>query len=166
MRRSERQDRIPRKEALVSLAITKPPFLGSWRLVSFALRREDGEVTQPFGPDAQGSLIYADSGCFSFQIHRTDRPHIAAGDQMKSSEEETVLNYRGYVAYHGRYLWNSGEGTVTHRVVGSLFPNWEGRDQKRFVRIVGGRLEMETPPTQWGGGEIVVAATVWQREGE
>ena len=149
----------------MSQTIINPPFLGAWRLVSFELRREDGEVIQPFGPDAQGSLIYAASGSFSFQIHRTDRPRIAAGDQMKSSEEETVLNYRGYVAYHGRYLWNGGDGTVTHRVTGSLFPNWEGTEQKRFVRIVGGRLEMETPPTQWGGGEVVVAATVWQRDG-
>jgi hypothetical protein len=150
----------------VSPAITKPPFLGTWRLVSFAIRREDGEVILPFGADAQGSLIYAASGSFSFQIHRMDRPHVAAGDQMKSSEEETVLNYRGYVAYHGRYIWNGSEGTVTHRVIGSLFPNWEGREQKRLARIVGGRLELETPPTQWGGGEAVVALTVWEPAGE
>ena len=150
----------------MSLGSTRVPLIGSWRLVSFALRREDGEVVLAFGQDAQGRLVYTAAGTFSFQIHRTDRPSIAAGDQMKSSEEETVLNYRGYVAYHGRYVWNADDNTVVHKVEGSLFPNWEGTDQLRYVRITGGRLEMETPPTQWGGGEIGSAATVWEREGD
>ena len=140
-----------------------PPFVGAWRLLRFQLHQEDGEIILPFGESVGGSLIYTPDGSFSYQTHRNDRPPVAAGDQMKSSEEETMLNYRGYVAYHGRWLWHPGEGAVTHRVEGSLFPNWEGGDQKRFVRLVAGRLELFTPPTQWGGGEVIKALTVWER---
>ena len=142
---------------------TPPPFVGAWRLVSFELRREDDEIILPFGEAPRGSLLYTPGGRFSYQGHRPDRPHVAAGDQMKSSEEETMLNYRGYVAYYGLWRWEAAEGAVVHRVEGSLFPNWEGREQRRYVRLAGGRLELATPPTQWGGGEIIQACTVWER---
>jgi len=54
---------------------------------------------------------------------------------------------------------------VVHQVEGSLFPNWEGQGQKRYVELSGHRLKLTTPPTLWGGGEEIVGMIEWERIG-
>jgi len=38
------------------------PIIGTWKLISFEIQKENGEVVYPFGKNAQGSLIYTRSG--------------------------------------------------------------------------------------------------------
>jgi len=127
------------------------PIVGAWKLISLGIQREDGEVMYPFGKNAQGSLIYTKSGRFSAQVMRPDRPQFASGDQMRGTAKEIKANYEGFVSYYGPYEFDRIEGFVIHHVDGSLFPNWEGRPQKRFYKLSGNRLKLSTPPTLWGG---------------
>jgi hypothetical protein len=142
---------------------TARDFIGAWRLISFEVQTDDGRVIRPFGTDAQGSIIYTDSGRVSAQVMRSDRPPIAAGDQMKGTSEEMAANYKGCISYFGSYDVDAEGGFVVHRVESSLFPNWEGEAQKRFFALEGDRLTLSTPPTQWGGGGRVVGVLVWER---
>jgi len=145
---------------------TSPPsqdIVGAWRLVSFEIEREDETVIRPFGADAQGMIIYTDSGRFSVQVMRSDRPSIAAGDQMRGTPEEIEAIYKGCISYYGSYELDAEGGFVVHRVEGSLFPNWEGEGQKRFFELSGDRLRLRTPPTLWGGGGRIVGVLDWER---
>ena len=139
------------------------PIIGEWKLVSFQIQEDNGDVIYPFGEDAQGSIIYTESGRFSAQLMRTDRPRFASGDQMKGTVEETEANYKGFISYYGPYEFDREGGFVVHHVEGSLFPNWEGQGQKRFFELSGNRLKLSTPPMLWGGGGEIVAVLLWKR---
>lgn len=138
------------------------PIVGAWKLVSFKIQRENGEVVYPFGKNAQGSVIYTESGRVSAQVMRPDRPRFASGDQLRGTTEEIKANYEGFVSYYGPYEFDRKKGLVIHHMEGSLFPNWEGQRQKRFFELSGNRLKLSTPPTLWGGGEAV-AVLLWER---
>ena len=138
------------------------PIIGVWKLISFEIQKENGEVVYPFGKSAQGSLIYTDSGRFSAQVMRPDRPRFASGDQLRGTNEEIKANYEGFVSYYGPYEFDRKKGFVIHHVEGSLFPNWEGQRQKRFFELSRNRLKLSTPPTLWGGGEVV-GVVLWER---
>lgn len=136
--------------------------IGAWKLLSFEVRNSNGEVTHPFGEDPDGSIIYTESGRFSAQLFRPGRPEFASGDQTQGTDEEIKANYEGFISYFGSYELDPANSFVIHHVEGSLFPNWQGQPQKRFLELQGSRLTLSTPPTVWGGGEIV-AVLVWER---
>jgi len=138
------------------------PIIGTWKLVSFEIHKENGDVTYPFGKNAQGSLIYTESGRFSAQLMRPDRPQFTSEDQMRGTAGEIKANYEGFVSYYGHYELDREKGFVIHHVEGSLFPNWEGQRQKRFYELSGNRLKLSTPPTLWGGGKVV-GVLIWER---
>ena len=83
---------------------------------------------------------------------------------MQGTVEEIEANYQGVIAYYGHYEVDRENGFVIHHVEGSLFPNWEGQPQKRFYELSGNQLKLRTPPTSWGGGEVV-GVLLWERIG-
>jgi len=139
------------------------PIIGAWKLVSFEIQNSNGVVTYPFGEDAQGSIIYTESGRFAAQAMRPDRPRFESGDQLKGTTEEIKANYEGFISYYGHYEFDAENGFVIHHVQGSLLPNWEGQEQKRFVELKGDRLKLTTPPTLWGGGGEMVGVLLWEQ---
>jgi hypothetical protein len=92
-----------------------------------------------------------------------DRPLFLSGDLLKGAPEEIKAAYEGYTAYFGTYEVNEQEGTVTHRVRGSLFPNWVGQEQKRFFEFSGNGPALKTPPIR-AAGAMVTGILVWERE--
>lgn len=139
------------------------PIIGVWKLVSFEIQKESGEVIHPFGKDARGILVYSESGHYAVQLTRADRPHFESGDQMKGTVEEIKDNFEGCIAYFGPYALDREGGYVLHHVEGSLFPNWERGYQKRYYDLSGDRLTLSTPPLLWGGGGEIVAVVTWER---
>ena len=145
-----------------SLNKNSTPIIGAWKMISFDIRREDGEIVHPFGENAKGTIIYTQSGRMSVQVMRSNRPQFTSGDQMKGTDEEIKANYEGVVSYYGPYEFNAENGFIIHYVEGSLFPNWEGQSHKRFFELKDNELTLRTPPTLWSGGEII-ATNVWER---
>ncbi len=139
------------------------PIIGAWKLISFEIQKADGEVLCPFGENAQGSIIYTETGRVSAQVMRLGRPLFASGDQMRGTTEEVEANYKGFISYYGSYEFDSENGFVVHHVEGSLFPNWEGQPQKRFFELSGNRLKLSTPPILRGGGGEIVGVLLWER---
>ena len=109
----------------------KESVIGTWRIVSTEVRGEDSQVTYPDGRDPQGYLIYTPEGYFSINIMRSDRSWYAPDDFRGGTIEEKAMAAETFVSYSGTYTL--GEGTVTHHIVTSLFPNWVGTDQQRFI---------------------------------
>jgi hypothetical protein len=68
-----------------------------------------------------------------------------------------------FVAYAGPFSVDVGNGTVTHHVDVSLFPNWQGRDQVRRVTIEGGRLSIIASDRTSADGRIFHSELVWLR---
>ncbi len=145
-----------------NLSQTSSPLIGAWNLISFEIQNSNGDVIYPFGENAQGTIIYTDTGRFSVQVFRPNRPHFASGDQMRGTLEEIKTNYEGFSSYYGSYESDSENGFVIHHVEGSLFPNWEEQPQKRFYDLSGNRLKLSSPPLLWGGSEAI-GVLLWER---
>jgi hypothetical protein len=134
--------------------------VGTWRLVSFEVRDEEGRVAYPFGRDVAGVITYTADGHMAVQFGRADRPRPAVGDWLAATPAEVAAAARDYYAYCGTYEVHGGE--VVHRVELSLMPNWIGGEQRRWVTFDGDRVSLATPPMLFGGRRQV-ATLVWQR---
>jgi len=140
----------------------KDEFVGTWKLVSFEMRRSDGQTVYPFSKNVIGVLHYDAGGNMSAQLMLPERPAFAINDQMKGTPEEIKAAFEGYMAYFGTYEINEEKGTVTHHVKGSMFPNWVGSDLVRFLELSGNRLTLRAPPIQMGG-IAVTSLLIWER---
>jgi hypothetical protein len=134
--------------------------VGAWRLVSWENQAADGQVTYPMGTDPNGYVIYAANGRFSITISRRGRAGFAAGDLLSGTAEEQVRAMEGFVAYAGRYSFDGDR--VIHHVELSLFPNWVGTDQERWVELAGDRLILRASPLLLAG-KPQVPRLVWER---
>ena len=140
----------------------KDEFVGTWKLVSFEMRRSDGQIVYPFTRNIVGVLNYDSKGNMSAQLMRPDRPAFAINDHQKGTPEEIKAAFEGFIAYFGTYEINEEKGTVIHHVRGSSFPNWVGSDQIRFFEFSGNRLTLRTPPIQVSG-IAVTSLLIWER---
>ena len=143
-------DKLHARDALV----------GAWRLVSWETRAVDGQVTHPMGTDPIGYVLYTADGRFSIAISRRDRAGFAAGDVLGGTTEEKARAVEGFVAYAGRYSFHGDR--VIHHVELSLFPNWVGSDQERWMELAGDRLTVSASPLLLAGRQQV-PRLVWER---
>ena len=65
-----------------------------------------------------------------------------------------------FLAYAGRYSFLGDR--VIHHVELSLFPNWVGSDQERWVELVRDRLTLSASPVLLADNQQV-ARLVWER---
>jgi hypothetical protein len=134
--------------------------VGAWRLVSWQNQAADGQVNYPMGTDAMGYLLYGADGRFSVTISRKGRARFAASDLLSGTAEEKARALEGFVAYAGRYTFHGDR--VIHHVELSLFPNWVGSDQERWVELAGDRLTLSASPLLLAGTQQV-PRLVWER---
>ncbi|NLA20571.1 hypothetical protein GPU89_32795 [Burkholderia cepacia] len=138
--------------------------VGAWRLVSYEIRPRDGSaVTYPLGRDARGWILYTRDGYMSAQM-AAGRPPYASGDLHRGTESECTAAARGYIAYSGPFHLDD-DGTLTHEMDVSLFPNWIGNVQQRVFRLDGDRLQLGTVGPVRIDGREVDAVLLWARAG-
>jgi hypothetical protein len=134
--------------------------VGAWRLVSWENQAADGQVSYPMGSDPIGYVIYTGDGRFSVTISRRGRAGFAADDLLSGTTEEKARAVEGFISYAGRYSFHGNR--VIHHVELSLFPNWVGSDQERWVELVGYRLILSASPLLLAG-KPQVPRLVWER---
>lgn len=135
------------------------PFVGTWRLLSYEVRRADGEIVYPWGQAPIGLLIYSEDGYMSVAMMSANRTRFVTNDVKRSTIEEKAAAVNTYISYGGRY--DIQGDTVIHHVEVCLFPNWVGNDQKRTYKFDDNRLTLSTPLP---GGNIQRSAhLVWER---
>jgi hypothetical protein len=134
--------------------------VGSWRLVSWENRDADGTITYPMGRDAQGYIMYNPDGYMSVIITRSNRPAFRDADLGGGTDKELAQAAATCISYCGRYEVQPGR--VVHYVESSLFPNWVGTTQERFMELEGSVLTLSTAPVLYAGQQRK-AYLVWQR---
>ena len=137
-------------------------FAGAWRLLECYGKWSDGRISYPYGHDPAGQLIYDGHGNFSGQIVAADRPAFQSGNLLKGTAEEIRIAFEGYIAYYGTYEVDEANGQMTHRVEGSLFPNWIGDVQTRYYQFEGERLRLDTLPIKGAKADLTVTL-LWER---
>jgi len=147
-------------ESLEDRDMTHNPIVGAWRLVSFELRSEEGQVSYPLGRDPVGYIMYTEGGYMSVAFMSADRPEFASGDSLGATTEEKVAAHDTFWSYCGRYGVQGDR--VIHHIEVSSFPNWTGEDQERAFALEGNRLSLSTPPHLVAGLQQT-AHLVWER---
>lgn len=138
--------------------------IGTWALIKYESRYEDGSVRLPMGESPEGVLIYTDDGFVSVQMTCPDRIHFASGDWLAGTPDEIKSAFESYLAYYGRYALNSDDSIVTHHVENCTFPNWNGASLVRwYVLDDGDVLTLKTPSILMGGG-MRRGYLVWKRK--
>jgi len=133
--------------------------VGTWSLVSIS-NEKNGQKVLPYGPDAKGAFIL-DGSRFSLIVVRPARHKFKSNDRLTGTAEENQETVRGSIAYFGTYTVDQRDGTlVTFRIDGATFPNWEGAEQKRVLKISGDEMDYTNPTISTGAG---VARLVWKR---
>lgn len=140
----------------------KNSIIGTWKLIRFEFKAEDGRTKYPFGKEARGSFIYTDSNRFSGQLMSIDRPKFHIPDQMRGTTDEILTSYKGAISYFGTYEVNVEKGFIVHFVEGSIFPNMEGTEQVRYFDLKENILQLRTPPFK-ADGEAVIGTILWER---
>lgn len=138
--------------------------LGYWKLLSWEVRRTDGQITYPFGPAPKGLLVYGENGLMTAQLGDPRRPHFAGNDRGRGTPEELKAAFEGYTAYFGRYEVDETQAAVIHYPDLALFPNYTGTTQLRYIEMKGNRLSLRTDPKPFQGFEQVYVL-VWEKIG-
>ncbi len=102
--------------------------IGAWTLKQWSVQYPDGRPEQmPFGPDAEGLLIYVDSGWMSAMMCARDRSASAIGAD--------------YLQYAGR--WHVLGDDIIHDVHWSMNPVLIATRQVRHARLLGNELRLQ-----------------------
>jgi len=140
----------------------KDQLVGSWRLVSINNLRADGTKYELFGPDAKGIVIFDRNGTYSFQIMRALRPAFVAESRMEGTAEENKAAVQGMISHFGIYEVDEPNRSITFRIEGSSYPNWDKTEQKRTFTLLGNQLAWSDPSAAPRPGDLQ-SDLIWKR---
>ena len=145
---------------LVGFATPSPPMLeGTWALAYADVIHPDGTRARDFGDTPKGILQIDREGRYSIFIFNAARPKFAAGERNKGTADEFRAAVLGSSSHYGSVSADTAAGTLTFRIEGSTYPNWEGTTQVRKYELVGDVLSYKVPPRENGD----VPITGWKR---
>jgi len=96
--------------------------------------------TEAYGEKPRGQLILTAEGRYALVLRRGDLKPIAAGARVKGTPEENKMVVDGSIAHYGTYTIDDGGKSITFNIAGSTFPNWDGKPQKRPLKVSGDTL--------------------------
>jgi hypothetical protein len=113
--------------------------VGSWSLVSYLTRSNDGTIGYPLGADALGLLIYSSDGHMSGHLMRNGRKPFrdpreeAVGRSGTDAEVRRAFN--DVFGYGGTYTVDESHSEVHHHLAVCVLPGWTGRTLSRTVEL-------------------------------
>jgi hypothetical protein len=128
--------------------------VGSWTIITNDNVAPDGTKRQIFGPNPKGIFILGADG--SLVVVNPARPKFVGKSRLDGTPEENKSAIAGTVASFGTWSVDEATNTLVTSIEGNLFPNDEGRDQRRIIALEGDQLKMVNPsPGSGGRAEIV-----------
>jgi Lipocalin-like domain len=126
--------------------------VGAWQLVRWYTTYEDGTVTEPLGPGAEGLLVYTADGWMSAAIMAAGRAQLSRGNPRAAPVAERAAAFDGFFGYCCR--WRVVGRTVEHRVTLSHNPVLFGTVQVRRIQFSGRRLTLSAEEPVAGGRRV------------
>jgi len=143
------------------------PLLGTWRLVRWDIRYDDGRPDSlPFGVDANGLITYTADGTMNACVARGQRARLSSDSVRSAPEAERLAAFESYFQYAGPYTLRGepGRQQVVHQVTHALNPNFVGTEQVRDVLFASdGTLSLSACDTVPGSAVARHHRLVWRR---
>lgn len=139
------------------------PLVGAWTLTSWHSTAEDGTVTNPYGENPAGQIVYTASGRMSAQLMRPGAELPETTDAGVTAESMSAAILGRFFSYYGAYTIDDEANVVTHHVEGALLPSWIGSTRPRAFTFDGpDRVVLDTTPDE-GRTNGSVSELVWER---
>ena len=119
--------------------------VGTWQLARWFITYEDGSVTEPLGPAAEGLLVYTDDGWMSAALMAAGRPRLSRRNPRDAAMAERAAAFDTFFAYTCR--WRVVGQSVEHSVTLSHNPALVGTVQVRRIRMRGRQLTLSADET-------------------
>jgi len=132
--------------------------VGTWSLLSWEQKKSDGTKILRYGVGPKGVAFFDAGGHYIITVMRSDRAKYASNGLWQGTPDENKETADGTITYFGTYSVSDADSSISIKVEGSSFPNWNGTEQKRFVAITGDQLTLTVRPP---GGDVV--DVVWNR---
>ena len=134
----------------------KEQLVGTWTIVSNDNVAPDGTKRQILGPNPNGIFILGADERYALIVVNPARPKFGGKSRLEGTPEENKAAIAGTVASFGAWSVDEATNTLVTSIEGNLFPNDEGRDQRRIIALAGDQLKMVNPsPGSGGRAEIV-----------
>lgn len=153
----------PYKMSRSAMTAEQKKVLGTWRLISWENRDEEGKVTYPYGKDALGYLMYTPDGHMCATLSKNKRPNFPGGDILGGTLQEQAAAVQTYITYCGKYEVKPDR--IVHLPDVSLFPNYIGTRQERFYKFENGKLVLNQAPEMMDGKKQT-AFIIWEKASE
>lgn len=114
--------------------------VGAWRLQRWAIEQPDGTVTEPFGADPEGLLLYTADGWMTATLMAANRAPFSRANPRRAPQRERAAAFDSYFSYGGR--WRVVAGRVHHEVTVGLNPSMVGTVQVREPRLTARTLTL------------------------
>lgn len=135
------------------------PLHGTWTLAAADKIVPGGERVRDYGESPSGRLIVDAQGRYSLQIFKSERLRFAANDKKRGSAGEYASAVLGSSTHYGTIAVDAGHRTLTFRIEGASYPNWEGASQQREYTLFDGVLTYRVPPRPDG----TIPLSVWRK---
>lgn len=123
--------------------MVREELVGTWRLAGYSLTDADGNVSDPWGSDAQGYIFYSADGYMSCSVERSDGK-----------------GGRDHLTYCGELECLDGKNI--HSIQMSSDPKLRGTKQHRAVKLDGDAMTLIADPSiAFGAG--TKAEILWHR---
>lgn len=140
----------------------KQRIVGSWTLVSLQVIGPDGKRIMPgAGPNAKGMLALDPAGRFSWTLLNPDIPKVASNALTTATDAEKKAMGQGTLTYFGTYLVDEAASALVMHIEVSSYPNWNGQEQRRTIKLENDQLTLTNPVGASGGA----ATSIWKRAG-
>lgn len=114
--------------------------VGTWQLVRWFITYEDGSVTEPLGPAAEGLLVYTEDGWMSAALMAAGRQRLTRRNPREAPVAERAAAFDTFFAYSCR--WRVVGDSVEHSVTLSHNPALVGTVQVRRIQMRGRQLTL------------------------
>jgi Lipocalin-like domain len=133
------------------------PFLLGIGLMLAAVRPHAAQAGESLA--GTWTLVAADEGRYSLQIFKSERVKFASANKQAATPAEYESAVLGSSTHYGKLVADFASSTLTFKIEGASFPNWEGQDQVRKFKLEGDELSYSVPPRPDGNMPI----SVWRR---
>lgn len=139
--------------------MNKKDLIGTWKLISFELKTDNGDIFYPLGKDAKGYLLYQQDGYMAVNIMANNRLNLKS--EILFEETEKILFPNNYLSYSGTYNNNIYDDYIIHNIEICSFPDI-GKNEKRFYQNDKKKLILTTEKKELKG-KIFYAIASWEK---
>jgi len=133
----------------------KQQLIGTWTYVIAYNIMPNGARIEPQGPNGKGILIMDANGRFVWDLIKPDLPRFASNNRQTGTEAENRAVVQGALACFGTYeVDEAGKALVMH-IEYSSFPNFNGAEQRRSIKIENDELTVINSAGASGGTAYV-----------